>query len=155
MHFSIHTQDSQPIYKQIVEQVRRWVASGSAQVGEELPSVRQLAQLHAINPMTVSKAYCLLEAEGLLERRRGMGMFVRAGSVLAAPCPADLLRPSLQSAAAHAAQLGWTRAQALELFDECLAAQGLAETAMVHAAVTADAATPRNPDIPTDSPLQP
>jgi DNA-binding transcriptional regulator YhcF (GntR family) len=64
---------AEPIYRQIVEQVRRHVASGQWKAGDELPSVRALAQEHAINPMTVSKAYSLLEAEGLLERRRGMG----------------------------------------------------------------------------------
>lgn len=120
MHFDILPSDSLPIYRQIVEQVRRWVASGSAQAGEELPSVRQLAQLHAINPMTVSKAYSLLEAEGLLERRRGMGMVIRSGSQKAAPQPRELLRPTLLAAAQQACQLGLSSAQAQALFQECM-----------------------------------
>lgn len=65
-----------PIYRQLLEQVRRMVASGQLQPGAELPSVRDLALKHAVNPMTISKAYGLLEAEGLLERNRGKPMTV-------------------------------------------------------------------------------
>jgi GntR family transcriptional regulator len=54
------------------------VSSGQLQAGNELPSVRELAVTHAINPMTISKAYSLLEAEGLLERQRGKAMTVAA-----------------------------------------------------------------------------
>lgn len=68
-----------PIYRQLVDQVRRLVAGGQLAPGTELPSVREVAQTHAVNPMTVSKAYALLEAEGLLERRRGKTMTVVQG----------------------------------------------------------------------------
>jgi GntR family transcriptional regulator len=68
-----------PIYRQLIEQVRRLVAGGQLAPGSELPSVRDVAQTHAVNPMTVSKAYALLEAEGLLERHRGRPMTVAAG----------------------------------------------------------------------------
>ncbi len=54
------------------------VASGQLQPGAELPSVRELALTHAVNPMTISRAYGLLEAEGLLERNRGKPMTVAA-----------------------------------------------------------------------------
>lgn len=57
-----------PTYRQIVEQVRLQIASGRLGAGEALPSTRQLAQQLGINPMTVSKAYGLLEAEGALEQ---------------------------------------------------------------------------------------
>jgi GntR family transcriptional regulator len=59
--------------------VRRLIAGGQLPPGAELPSVRELAAQHAVNPMTVSKAYALLEAEGLLERQRGKPMRVAAG----------------------------------------------------------------------------
>ena len=52
------------------------MASGQLSGGEAMPSVRDVAAHHAINPMTVSKAYSLLEMEGLLERQRGKGMVV-------------------------------------------------------------------------------
>ena len=67
---------AEPIYAQIAAQLRRLIAGGRIQPGEELPSVREVAGHHAINPMTVSRAYSQLEAEGLLERRRGKGMVV-------------------------------------------------------------------------------
>ena len=65
-----------PIYRQLLDQVRRMVASGQLQPGMELPSIRELAVKYTVNPMTVSKAYVLLEAEGLLERHRGRPMTV-------------------------------------------------------------------------------
>ncbi len=66
----------EPIYRQIVEQLRRLIAGGQLAAGDALPSVREVAGFHAINPMTVSRAYSLAEAEGLLERLRGKGMVV-------------------------------------------------------------------------------
>ena len=67
---------AEPIYAQIAAQLRRLIAGGRLSPGEELPSVRDVAGYHAINPMTVSRAYSQLESEGLLERRRGKGMVV-------------------------------------------------------------------------------
>lgn len=122
MRFSIQPSAAEPIYRQIVEQVRRHVASGQCQAGDELPSVRALAQAHAINPMTVSKAYSLLEAEGLVERRRGMGMVIaarRAGGRRAER--RALLEPALRAAALQARQLGLADQEALALFQRCLA----------------------------------
>ena len=74
--FILNPQSGVPIYRQILEQVRRMVASGQLQSGAELPSVRELAVTHAVTPMTISKAYSLLEAEGLLARNRGKPMTV-------------------------------------------------------------------------------
>jgi GntR family transcriptional regulator len=74
--FILNPQSGVPIYRQILDQVRRMVASGQLQPGAELPSIRDLALTHAVNPMTVSKAYSLLEVEGLLVRNRGKQMTV-------------------------------------------------------------------------------
>jgi GntR family transcriptional regulator len=65
-----------PIYRQVMDQIRRQVMAGQLPEGEQLASVRDLAGQLNVNPMTVSKAYTLLEMEGLLERRRGVGLFV-------------------------------------------------------------------------------
>ena len=72
--FILNPQSGIPIYRQVVEQVRRMVASGQLKPGDDLPSVRELAVEHAVNPMTISKAYSLLEVEGLLVRQRGKPM---------------------------------------------------------------------------------
>jgi GntR family transcriptional regulator len=122
MNFDIVPTAPTPIYRQIVEQVQRLVASGQMTAGAELPSVRALALLHAINPMTVSKAYSLLEAQGLLERRRGVGMVVAgqgAGGAAQAD-PISLLLPALAHAAQVARQLGIDDAAAVAAFTVAL-----------------------------------
>ncbi|HWL62869.1 MAG TPA: GntR family transcriptional regulator [Steroidobacteraceae bacterium] len=74
--FILNPHSSVPIYQQLVEQVRRMVAGGQLAPGTELPSVRELALEHTVHPMTISKAYSQLEAEGVLERHRGKPMRV-------------------------------------------------------------------------------
>ncbi len=76
--FTLHPGSGVPIYRQLVEQIRRLISGGQLPPGAELPSVRDLALQYAVNPMTISKAYALLEAEGLLERHRGKPMTVAA-----------------------------------------------------------------------------
>ena len=78
--FILNPHSGVPIYRQLLEQVRRMVAGGQLSVGAELPSIRDLAMRHAVNPMTVSKAYSMLENEGILERHRGKPMTVAARS---------------------------------------------------------------------------
>lgn len=105
--FILNPQSGIPIYRQLVEQARRLIAGGQLQPGDELPSVRELAVAQAVNPMTISKAYSLLEAEGLLLRQRGKPMQV-------APARADLhseaarlqqLQPQLEQLLLAAQQL--------------------------------------------------
>jgi GntR family transcriptional regulator len=76
--FAIQPTSTAPIYRQIVEQLRRMIAGGQLVPGQLLPSVRDVAGFHTINPMTVSRAYGMAEAEGLLDRLRGKGMVVAA-----------------------------------------------------------------------------
>jgi GntR family transcriptional regulator len=98
---------AEPIFRQIAEQLRRFVASGQLAPGEVLPSVRDVAEFHAVNPMTVSRAYSLLEAEGVLERLRGKGMAVAGAH--ARPRPQEerlaLLEAQLQAVARQADEL--------------------------------------------------
>ena len=65
-----------PIYRQIKDQVREQIMAGRLKEGEQLVSVRELAEKLKVTPVTVSKAYSAMEAEGLLERRRGIGLFI-------------------------------------------------------------------------------
>lgn len=120
--FSINTGSTEPIYRQILEQVRRRIASGQLSAGQEIPSVRDLAQTLAVHPMTVSKAYSLMEAEGLLERRRGLSMVVAAQHTKAQSSTSrvELLRPTLEKAAAEARQLEVPSTQALKFFQHVL-----------------------------------
>lgn len=116
--FSIVAGSSEPIYRQLFDQVRRLVAGGQLAPGDALPSVRDVALQLTVNPMTVSKAYGLLELEGLLERRRGVGMAVaqQKRSALSAAKRAELLRPTLERAAREARELEFDADAALALF---------------------------------------
>ena len=70
--------DPRPIGKQITDGIRRAIASGELDVGAQLPSVRGLAQQLTVNPNTIAKAYNELAAEGWLDARQGLGLFVAA-----------------------------------------------------------------------------
>lgn len=72
--------DSQPIYRQIRDRVVAMVLDGLLKEGDPLPSVRNVATESRVNPLTVLKAYQQLADEGLVEKRRGLGMFVNAGA---------------------------------------------------------------------------
>ena len=76
MMIQIATGDPRAISKQIVDGVRMQIATGEIKVGSQLPSVRGLAQQLTINPNTVAKAYAELVAEGWLEARQGLGLYV-------------------------------------------------------------------------------
>ena len=80
IHFEINPTSGLPIYRQIVEQVLALTAGGLLKEGDLLPSVRQVAREASVNPMTVSKAYSRLEAEGIVRRVRGQGMEILAPS---------------------------------------------------------------------------
>jgi GntR family transcriptional regulator len=71
--------DDQPIWKQIKDRVLAAILDGGLKEGEALPSVRQVAMDMQVNPLTVSRAYQELADDGLVERRRGLGMFVIEG----------------------------------------------------------------------------
>jgi GntR family transcriptional regulator len=77
--FTLQPSSGVPIYLQLIQQVRRMVASGQLTPGTELPSVRDVATQYTVNPTTISKAYSLLESEGLLQRNRGKPMTISAG----------------------------------------------------------------------------
>jgi len=118
--FVLKPQSGIPIYRQLLEQVRRMVASGQLAPGTELPSVRELAIQHAVNPMTVSKAYSLLEAEGLLERNRGRPMTVANRPKNAAQLSRRLqqVRPLLEQTVLAAKQLELSEADLLKAIRE-------------------------------------
>jgi GntR family transcriptional regulator len=72
--------DSQPIYRQLRDKVVAMILEGTLGEGDALPSVRSVAAEYTLNPLTVLKGYQQLVDEGLVEKRRGRGMFVTAGA---------------------------------------------------------------------------
>jgi GntR family transcriptional regulator len=72
--------DSQPIYRQLRDRVVAMIIDGVLKEGDPLPSVRNVAAEYRVNPLTVLKGYQQLVDEGLVESRRGLGMFINAGA---------------------------------------------------------------------------
>jgi DNA-binding transcriptional regulator YhcF (GntR family) len=83
--------DGRPIFLQIAEQLENSIIDGSLAEGTQVPSTNELAAFHRINPATAGKGINQLVADGILEKRRGIGMFVTAGA-------ADRLRERRQNA---------------------------------------------------------
>ena len=72
--------DSQPIYRQLRDRVVAMILDGLLKEGDPLPSVRNVAAESRVNPLTVLKAYQELADDGLVEKRRGLGMFINTGA---------------------------------------------------------------------------
>jgi GntR family transcriptional regulator len=72
--------DGQPIYRQLRDRVVEMILDGVLKEGDPLPSVRNVAAEYRVNPLTILKAYQQLVDEELVEKRRGLGMFVRTGA---------------------------------------------------------------------------
>ena len=79
MQIHVNQADGTPYYHQVANQIKFLVASGRLEAEEQLPSVRKLAEQLMINPNTVARAYRELESEGVVETRRGAGVFVAEG----------------------------------------------------------------------------
>lgn len=110
-----------PVYRQLVEQIRFHVASGLLPAGEEVPSTRALSAKLGVNPMTISKAFALLEEEGVLERRPGRPHAVRerkSGAVRATRL--EQLEQALRPVATKARQLDLEPETAVEIFRRLL-----------------------------------
>jgi GntR family transcriptional regulator len=75
-----HWNENQPIYRQLRDKVVAMILEGTLGEGDALPSVRSVAAEHTLNPLTVLKGYQQLVDEGLVEKRRGRGMFVTTGA---------------------------------------------------------------------------
>ena len=76
LNIAISIGSDTPIYKQITDQVRMGIATGKVALGDQLPSVRALAEELVLNPNTVAKAYTDLAREGMIESRAGRGVFI-------------------------------------------------------------------------------
>ena len=72
--------DNQPIYRQVRDRVVAMILEGVLKEGDPLPSVRTVAAEYRVNPLTVLKGYQQLVDEGLVETRRGLGMFINVGA---------------------------------------------------------------------------
>ncbi len=110
-----------PAYRQIMEQIRFHVDSGLLGPGDDIPSTRTLSAELGVNPMTVSKAFSLLEEEGLLERRPGLPLVVsQRASKDQRASKLEQLDAALRPVATMARQLGLESEEAVEAFRRLL-----------------------------------
>lgn len=129
MHLHLDTSNGLPIYEQIVRHVKFAVANRLLQIGEHVPSVREMATRLAVNPNTVARAYRDLQAAGMLTPIRGTGLAVTPE----APdrCRAerlDLIRSRLSSVLSEAWQHGISADELRSLFEDELAHLASAES---------------------------
>jgi GntR family transcriptional regulator len=117
LFIKINTSSGVPIYRQISDQVKVAVATGTLSRGEQLPSVRGLSEALVINPTTVQRAYMDLERDGVIETRRGQGTFVTGdGAVLPAGERRRRAQEHLRNALAEARRLRVDRAELTRIF---------------------------------------
>jgi GntR family transcriptional regulator len=119
LHLAINPSSGVPVYRQIMDQIRYYVASGQLASGERLPSIRELAAELHINPTTIVKAYTELEHGGDIEMIHGKGAFV---ATAAEPKPKGAIEREYRSRAAPlaaaAVQLGLTPERACAILAE-------------------------------------
>lgn len=114
--------DDQPIYRQLHEKILGLILSGALKEGEAIPSVRQVASDYQINHLTVAKAYQELVDAGLVEKRRGLGMFVLPGAQKKATSAErdKFLQQELPQLVARAHQLNLSEAELIKAISQII-----------------------------------
>ena len=114
--------DPRPITRQITDGIRRLIASGELEAGDHLPSVRGLAKQLTVNPNTIAKAYGELTAEGWLDSRQGLGLFVAAPRQRLSRSERERrLKLAMETFSADVVGLGYTTDEILERLETELA----------------------------------
>ena len=116
MQLHISPGDGTPIYRQIIDQIKNLVAAGRLKPGDEMPTIRALAQQLIINPNTVARAYRDLESQGILLSRQGSGTVVAdGGSPLARSERIRQLSAQVDKLLTEAQHLGFDEKTVIEL----------------------------------------
>jgi GntR family transcriptional regulator len=119
MQIHIQAHDGVPIYLQVMQQIKYLVASGRLKPGEELPSIRTLAEQLLVNPNTVARAYRELETAGVVEKRRTAGTYVTDnGSPLARKERLKLLKERIDQLLVEAFQMGFDLQDVLKMVQQ-------------------------------------
>ena len=123
LHIQIDALSGLPVYRQIMDQIKYYVASGALVAGDQLPSIRELAQALTVNPTTVVKAYTELVHEEAIELRQGKGAFVAATSnPLSREEQDKAVRRIARQLAVEATQMGMAPERVVRIVDEELTA---------------------------------
>ncbi|MBX3421163.1 MAG: GntR family transcriptional regulator [Pirellulaceae bacterium] len=144
MFFAIDPTSGVAIYEQIVRQIKFAIAEGTLRPGQMLPSVRTLSQQLAINPNTINRAFQQLQADGVLESLRGIGLAVRATAVESCrQARRQLVTLRLQQVLVEALHSGLTADEIGRLVKQQLSA--LAGSVTTVSAVAPSTTTPMQP----------
>ena len=116
MLLEIDSHSGVPIYRQIIGQIRTQIMTGELGQGQQLDTVRDMAKRLNVNPMTISKAYSFLEADQLVTRKRGIGLFVAdIEQGQKEMIKKDILERAIEKAAVTAVQLNVSEDEAAQL----------------------------------------
>jgi GntR family transcriptional regulator len=106
LHLQLDERSGVPVYRQMMDQFKYYVAGGVLRPGDQIPSIRELASALQVNPTTVVKAYTELEREGLIEKRHGKGAFIAPNAkALTDSEQEEALRRSAKQLAVEATQM--------------------------------------------------
>jgi GntR family transcriptional regulator len=127
LHFQVNPHSGVPVYRQMIDQIKYYIASEALKPEDQLPSIRELAQKLAINPTTVVRVYNELAHEGVIEMRHGKGAFVTASSRrMNAAERKQTLRQLARHLAVEAVQMGASPSQVLKIvWEEFAELQGV------------------------------
>jgi GntR family transcriptional regulator len=107
LHLQINPNSGVPVYRQVMEQIKYYIASGLLAPGVQLPSIRSLATSLAVNPTTIVKAYTELQHAGVVEMKQGKGAFVsESAGALSEVQLREALKQLARQLAVEAAQMG-------------------------------------------------
>ena len=122
MRLNIDPDSGVPVYLQIAHGIKRSIALGSLREGEQLPSVREVAEMLTVNPNTVAKAYRMLERDEVVNTRKGIGTFVTDGSLSISDRERQaVVSEMLDRALVEAGHLRLSAGEVRRLFDERVA----------------------------------
>ena len=115
----IRPNSGEPIYQQLTRQLKHAISTGALKPGDQLPTVRELAEQLVINPNTVARSYRELFADGLVEGTQGSGTYVKAsGSRIKTPEREQRLQPFIDQLVAEAFLLGLPKQDLMKLIQE-------------------------------------
>ncbi len=122
MNLKVDLHSGVPIYTQIVDRVKHMIATGELKPGDQLPTVRQLAQDLRVNLNTVARAYMILNDAGIISTQQGRGTYVRdrPDERVLSRMRADNLNTLIQRAVVEALSLGYKSAEIRASFDDAI-----------------------------------
>ena len=112
-----HIEDGSPIYLQIIQYVRREIASGSIRNNDEMPSRRVLSALIGVNPNTIQKAYRCLEEDGVIESRSGAKSYVKIDDSQIRKIRTALLENDVKAMIRNMKQMGISIEEAVDVIE--------------------------------------